>query len=60
MQLPSSHFTLILEMAPDYTFNSTGPAEHNTDELLVTYCTFILFLLLFIIPLQVQITSLYQ
>ena len=47
-------------MALDYTFNSTGLAEHSTDELLVTYCTFVSFLLLFTIPHWVQITSLYQ
>ena len=35
MQLPSSHFTLVVKMAPDYNVNHTGPAHHNFDNLLL-------------------------
>ena len=42
-------------MAPDYTFSYTGPAHHNFDGSFVTHFIFTAFLLLFTIPIWVQV-----
>ena len=44
-------------MAPDHTFNFTGPAHHNSDGSFVTYFIFTTFLLLFMIPIWVQVVT---
>ena len=60
MQLPSSHFTFIVKMAPDYTFNHTGPAHHNFDGSFITHFIFAAFLLLLTIPICVQVVTIYD
>ena len=47
-------------MAPDYTFNHTGLAYHNFDGSFVTHFIFTAFLLLFMIPLQIQVVTIYD
>ena len=47
-------------MAPDYTFNHTGPAHHNFDGSFVTHFIFVTFLLLFMIPIRVQVVTIYD
>ena len=47
-------------MAPDYTFNHTGPAHHNSNRSFVTHFIFTAFLLLFTIPIQVQVVTIYD
>ena len=47
-------------MAPDYTFNHTGPAHHNFDGSFVTHFFFTTFLLLFTIPIHVQVVTIYD
>ena len=47
-------------MAPDYTFNHTGPAHHNFDRSFVTHFIFTGFLLLFTIPIWVQVVTIYD
>ena len=44
-------------MAPDYTFNYTGPAHDNFDGLFVTHFIFTTFLLLFMMPIWVQVVT---
>ena len=44
-------------MAPDYTFNYTGLTHHNFDGSFVTYFIFTAFLLLFTIPIRVQVVT---
>ena len=44
-------------MAPDYTFNLTGLAHHNSDGSFVTHLIFTAFLLLFMIPIRVQVVT---
>ena len=44
-------------MAPDHTFNYTGPAHHNFDGSFVTHFIFTTFLLLFTIPIWVQVVT---
>ena len=44
-------------MALDYTFNYTGLAHHNFDGSFVTHFIFIAFLLLFTIPIRVQVVT---
>ena len=60
MQLPSSHFTFLVKMALDYTFNHTGPAHHNFNRSFVTHFIFTTFLLLFTIPIWVQVVTIYD
>ena len=47
-------------MAPDHTFNHTGLAHHNFDGSFVTHFIFATFLLLFTIPIHVQVISIYH
>ena len=47
-------------MAPDYTFNHTGLAHHNFDGSFVTHLIFATFLLLFMIPIWVQVVTIYD
>ena len=47
-------------MAPDYTFNHIGPAHHNFDGSFVTHFIFAGFLLLFMIPIRVQVVTIYD
>ena len=47
-------------MAPDYTFNHTGLAHHNFFGSFVTHFTFAAFLLLFTIPIRVQVVTIYD
>ena len=47
-------------MAPDYTFNYTGLAHHNFDRSFVTHFIFAAFLLLFMIPIRVQVVTIYK
>ena len=56
-QLHSSHFTFLVKMALDHTFNYTGPAHHNFDGSFVTHFIFTAFLLLFLIPIRVQVVT---
>ena len=44
-------------MAPDHTFNLTGLAHHNSDGSFVTHLIFTTFLLLFMIPIRVQVVT---
>ena len=47
-------------MAPDYTFNHTGLAHYNFDRSFATHFIFATFLLLFMIPIQVQVVTIYD
>ena len=47
-------------MAPDYTFNHTGLAHHNFNGSFVTHFIFTAFLLLFTIPIHVQVVTIYD
>ena len=47
-------------MAPDYTFNHTGPAHHSFDGSFITHFIFAAFLLLFTIPISVQVVTIYD
>ena len=47
-------------MAKDYTFNHTGLAHHNFDGSFVTHFIFTAFLLLFTIPICVQVVTIYD
>ena len=47
-------------MSPDYTFNHTGPAHHNFDGSFVIHFIFAAFLLLFTIPIRVQVVTIYD
>ena len=47
-------------MAPDYTLNHTGPAHQNFDGSFVTHFIFAAFLLLFTIPIPVQVVTIYN
>ena len=47
-------------MALDYTFNHTGLAHHNFDGSFVTHFIFTAFLLLFTIPICVQVVTIYD
>ena len=47
-------------MGPDYTFNHTGPAHHNFDGSFITHFIFAAFLLLFTIPIHVQVVAIYN
>ena len=44
-------------MALDHTFNDSGPAHHNSDGSFVTYFSFTTSLLLFTIPIWVQVVT---
>ena len=44
-------------MALDHTFNYTGPAHHNFDRSFVSHFIFTTFLLLFTIPIRVQLVT---
>ena len=44
-------------MAPDHTFNYTGLAHHDFDGYFVTHFIFTTVLLLFTIPIQVQVVT---
>ena len=44
-------------MAPDHTFNLTGLAHHSSDRSFVTHLIFTTFLLLFMIPIRVQVVT---
>ena len=44
-------------MAPDHTFNLIGLAHHNSDRSFVTHLIFTTFLLLFTIPIWVQVVT---
>ena len=60
MQLPSSHFTFIVKIAPDYNFNHTGPTHHNFNGSIIIHFIFTTFLLLFTIPINVQVVTIYD
>ena len=47
-------------MAPDYNFNYTGPAHYNFDRSFNTHFIFAAFLLLFTIPIHVQVVTIYD
>ena len=47
-------------MALDYNFNHTGLAHHNFNGSLVTHFIFAAFLLLFTIPIRVQVVTIYD
>ena len=55
--LHSSHFTLLVKMAPDCSCNTTGPAFIATQEFLVTYCITFVYFLLCIIIFRVQLVD---
>ena len=47
-------------MALDYNFNHTGLAHHNFDGSIITHYIFATFLLLFTIPIHVQVVTIYD
>ena len=47
-------------MAPDYNFNHTGQAHHNFNGSFITHFIFMAFLLLFTIPIHVQVVNIYD
>ena len=47
-------------MAPDYNFNHTGLAHHNFNRSFITHFIFTAFLLLFTIPIRVQMVTIYD
>ena len=47
-------------MALDYTFNHTDQAHHNFNGSFVTHFIFVTFLLLFTIPIWVQVVTIYD
>ena len=47
-------------MASDYNFNHTGLAHHNFDGSFITHFIFAAFLLLFTIPIHVQVVAIYD
>ena len=47
-------------MAPDYTFNHTGLAHHKFNGSFITHFIFATFLLLFTIPIHVQVVTIYD
>ena len=47
-------------MALDYKFNYTGPAQHNFNGSFITHFIFGAFLLLFTIPIHVQVVNIYD
>ena len=47
-------------MAPDYNFNYTGLAHHNFNGSFITHFIFTAFLLLFTIPICVQVVNIYD
>ena len=53
-------FYFYSKMAPDYNFNHTGLAHHNFDGSFVTHFIFATFLLLFTIPIRVQVVTIYD
>ena len=55
--VPSSHFSFLVNMAPDCISNYMGPACHNFDGSFATNFIFTTFLLLFTIPIQVQVVT---
>ena len=55
--ITSSHFTFLVKMAPDHTFNYTGLAHHDFDRSFVTHFNFTAVLLLFTIPIWVQVVT---
>ena len=57
MQLHSSHFTLLVKMAPDCARNTTGPAFIATQEFFVTYCITFVYFLLCMVPFRVQLVD---
>ena len=57
MQLHSSHFTLLVKMAPDCAHNTTGPAFIATQEFFVTYCIIFVYFLLCVVPFRVQLVD---
>ena len=44
MQLPSSQFTFVLDMALDCLFNNTGPAQNDDINLRITHYTLSVFI----------------
>ena len=50
----------MVRMAPDYIFNHTGLAHHNFDGSFITHFIFAAFLLLFTIPIRVQVVTIYD
>ena len=52
-----SHFTFIVKMALDYNFNHNGLAHHNFNGSIITHFIFATFLLLFTIPIHVQVVT---
>ena len=60
MSAITSHFTFLVKMAPDYTFNHTDLAHYNFDRSFVTHFIFAAFLLLFSIPIRVQVVTIYD
>ena len=47
-------------MALDYNFNHTGSAHHNFNRSFITHFIFAAFLLLFTIPICVQVVNIYD
>ena len=47
-------------MAPDYNFNHIGLAHHNFNGSFITHFIFAAFLLLFTIPIHVQVVNIYD
>ena len=56
MQLPSSQFTLVLEMALHCLFNTTGPAQSNDSNLWITHYALSFILTLFTVLIFIQST----
>ena len=57
MQLPSSHFTFLVNMALDCIFNVTGLADNTFHGFFVTNFITIVFLILCLVPFCVQLVT---
>ena len=57
MQLLSSHFTLLVNMAPDCVFNVTGPADSTFQGFFITNFIILAFLILCLVPFCVQLVT---
>ena len=57
VQLHSSHFTFLVNMALDCGLNITGPAINTAQAFFVAYCITFTFLLLCLVPFRVQLVT---
>ena len=60
MQLPSSHFTFLANVAPDCIFNVTGLADNTFHGFFITNFITIVFLILCSVPFCVQLVTVWE